>query len=154
LANAERASSRLWRGPRGSLALTARADAQQVHGKAAEITGRIAQTKQQIEEATSDYDKEKLQQRMAKLAGGVALIRVQKSLDKIEAVNEDQAIGEYGDLVDMGILDPTKVTRTARPARAGSRCTRAWRLHPASAPGSSACAATSAALRWRRIVWR
>jgi chaperonin GroEL len=53
----------------------------------------IAQIKQQIEEATSDYDKEKLQERMAKLAGGVALIRVQKSLDKLEAVNEDQAIG-------------------------------------------------------------
>jgi chaperonin GroEL len=168
------------------------------HGKAAEIKGRIAQIKQQIEEATSDYDKEKLQERMAKLAGGVAvikvgaatevemkekkarvedalhatraaveegvvpgggvaLIRVQKALDKIEAVNEDQAIGikilvrsieeplrqivanagedaavvlaevkkgkgtygynaatgEYGDLVDMGILDPTKVTRLA-----------------------------------------
>jgi len=168
------------------------------HGKAAEIKGRIAQIKQQIEEATSDYDKEKLQERMAKLAGGVAvikvgaatevemkekkarvedalhatraaveegvvpgggvaLIRVQKALDKIEAVNEDQAIGikilvraieeplrqivanagedaavvlaevkkgkgtygynaatgDYGDLVDMGILDPTKVTRLA-----------------------------------------
>ena len=168
------------------------------HGKAGEIKGRIAQIKQQIEEATSDYDKEKLQERMAKLAGGVAvikvgaateiemkekkarvedalhatraaveegvvpgggvaLIRVQKSLEKLEAVNEDQAIGikilsraieeplrqivanagedaavvladvkkgkgnygynaatsEYGDLIDMGILDPTKVTRLA-----------------------------------------
>jgi chaperonin GroEL len=167
-------------------------------GKPAEIKGRIAQIKQQIEEATSDYDKEKLQERMAKLAGGVAvikvgaateiemkekkarvedalhatraaveegvvpgggvaLIRVQKALDKLEAVNEDQATGikilaraieeplrqivanagedaavvladvrkgkgtygynaatsEYGDMVDMGILDPTKVTRLA-----------------------------------------
>ena len=44
------------------------------HGKGAEIKGRIAQIKQQIEEATSDYDKEKLQERMAKLAGGVAVI--------------------------------------------------------------------------------
>jgi chaperonin GroEL len=168
------------------------------HGKAAEIKGRIAQIKQQIEEATSDYDKEKLQERMAKLAGGVAvikvgaateiemkekkarvedalhatraaveegvvpgggvaLIRAQKALEKLEAVNEDQAIGikilvrsieeplrqivanagedaavvladvkkgkgtygynaatgEYGDMLDMGILDPTKVTRLA-----------------------------------------
>jgi len=168
------------------------------HGKAAEIKGRIAQIKQQIEEATSDYDKEKLQERMAKLAGGVAvikvgaateiemkekkarvedalhatraaveegvvagggvaLIRAQRALDKLEGANEDQAIGikilmrsieeplrqivanagedaavvlaevkkgkgtygynaatgEYGDLVDMGILDPTKVTRLA-----------------------------------------
>ena len=167
-------------------------------GKPAEIKGRIAQIKQQIEEATSDYDKEKLQERMAKLSGGVAvikvgaateiemkekkarvedalhatraaveegvvpgggvaLIRAQKALDKLEGSNEDQAIGikllsraieeplrqivanagedaavvladvkkgkgtygynaatgEYGDMLDMGILDPTKVTRLA-----------------------------------------
>ncbi len=45
-------------------------------GKKAEIEGRVAQIKQQIEETTSDYDKEKLQERLAKLAGGVAVIRV------------------------------------------------------------------------------
>jgi chaperonin GroEL len=168
------------------------------HGKAAEIKGRIAQIKQQIEEATSDYDKEKLQERMAKLSGGVAvikvgaateiemkekkarvedalhatraaveegvvpgggvaLIRAQRALEKLEGSNEDQAIGikilsrsieeplrqivanagedaavvlaevkkgkgtfgynaatgVYGDMLDMGILDPTKVTRLA-----------------------------------------
>ncbi len=168
------------------------------HGKAGEIKARIAQIKQQIEEATSDYDKEKLQERMAKLSGGVAvikvgaatevemkekkarvedalhatraaveegvvpgggvaLIRAQKALDKLTGANEDQAIGikilaraieeplrqivanagedaavvlakvkdgkgtygynaatgEYGDMLDMGILDPTKVTRLA-----------------------------------------
>jgi chaperonin GroEL len=167
-------------------------------GKGADIKSRIAQIKQQVEEATSDYDKEKLQERVAKLSGGVAvikvgaatevemkekkarvedalhatraaveegvvpgggvaLIRVQKTLDKLEALNDDQAIGikilsrsieeplrqivanagedaavvlaevkkgkgtygynaatgEYGDMVDMGILDPTKVTRLA-----------------------------------------
>ncbi len=168
------------------------------HGKAGEIKGRIAQIKQQIEEATSDYDKEKLQERMAKLSGGVAvikvgaateiemkekkarvedalhatraaveegvvpgggvaLIRAQKAIEKLETSNEDQAIGvrilvraieeplrqivanagedaavvladvrkgkgaygynaatgEYGDMLDMGVLDPTKVTRLA-----------------------------------------
>ena len=168
------------------------------HGKAGEIKARIAQIKQQIEEATSDYDKEKLQERMAKLSGGVAvikvgaateiemkekkarvedalhatraaveegvvpgggvaLIRAQKALEKLEGSNEDQAIGikllsraieeplrqivanagedaavvladvkkgkgtygynaatgTYGDMLDMGILDPTKVTRLA-----------------------------------------
>jgi chaperonin GroEL len=168
------------------------------HGKAGEIKARIAQIKQQIEEATSDYDKEKLQERMAKLSGGVAvikvgaateiemkekkarvedalhatraaveegvvagggvaLIRVQKALEKLEGANEDQVIGikilarsieeplrqivsnagedaavvladvkkgkgtygynaatgEYGDMLEMGILDPTKVTRLA-----------------------------------------
>jgi chaperonin GroEL len=168
------------------------------HGKAGEIKGRIAQIKQQIEEATSDYDKEKLQERMAKLSGGVAvikvgaateiemkekkarvedalhatraaveegvvpgggvaLIRAQKAVEKLEGSNEDQTIGvrilvraieeplrqivsnagedaavvladvkkgkgtygynaatgEYGDMLDMGILDPTKVARLA-----------------------------------------
>ena len=168
------------------------------HGKAGEIKARIAQIKQQIEEATSDYDKEKLQERMAKLSGGVAvikvgaateiemkekkarvedalhatraaveegvvagggvaLIRAQKALEKLVGANEDQAIGikilsrsieeplrqivanagedaavvladvkkgkgtygynaapdEYGDMLEMGILDPTKVTRLA-----------------------------------------
>ncbi|MBK6454224.1 MAG: chaperonin GroEL [Proteobacteria bacterium] len=168
------------------------------HGKAGDIKGRIAQIKQQIEEATSDYDKEKLQERMAKLSGGVAvikvgaateiemkekkarvedalhatraaveegvvpgggvaLIRAQKALSNLQGSNEDQAIGikilsrsieeplrqivanagedaavvlakvkegkgtygynaatgVYGDMLDMGILDPTKVTRLA-----------------------------------------
>jgi chaperonin GroEL len=168
------------------------------HGKTAEIKSRISQIKQQIEEATSDYDKEKLQERMAKLSGGVAvikvgaateiemkekkarvedalhatraaveegvvagggvaLIRAQKAIEKLEGANEDQAIGikilvrsieeplrqivanagedaavvlaevkkgkgtygynaatgEYGDMLEMGILDPTKVTRLA-----------------------------------------
>ena len=45
-------------------------------GKKADIEARIAQIKSQIEETTSDYDKEKLQERLAKLAGGVAVIRV------------------------------------------------------------------------------
>jgi len=46
------------------------------HGKKEDIKGRIAQIKQQIEETTSDYDREKLQERLAKLAGGVAIIKV------------------------------------------------------------------------------
>ena len=167
-------------------------------GKAGDIKGRIAQIKQQIEEATSDYDKEKLQERQAKLSGGVAvikvgaateiemkekkarvedalhatraaveegvvagggvaLIRAQKALANLTGANEDQAIGikllsraveeplrqivanagedaavvladvkkgkgtygynaatgDYGDMLEMGILDPTKVTRLA-----------------------------------------
>ena len=45
-------------------------------GKQAEIKARVSQIKQQIKEATSDYDKEKLQERLAKLSGGVAVIRV------------------------------------------------------------------------------
>jgi chaperonin GroEL len=45
-------------------------------GKRSQITGRIATMKKQIEETTSDYDREKLQERLAKLAGGVAVIRI------------------------------------------------------------------------------
>jgi len=167
-------------------------------GKPTEIKGRIEQIRRQIEEATSDYDKEKLQERVAKLSGGVAvikvgaatevemkekkarledalhatraaveegvvpgggvaLVRAQKALEKLSGANEDQNVGikilsrtleeplrqivenagedgsvvlskvregkgshgynaatsEYGDLIDMGILDPTKVTRLA-----------------------------------------
>ncbi len=167
-------------------------------GESKNIEARIKQIKAQIEETSSDYDKEKLQERVAKLAGGVAVIKVGasteiemkekkarvedalhatraaveegvvpgggvaliRSLDaikKIKGDNEDQnhgiliakrameaplreivanageepsvvlnkvaagkgnfgynaANGEYGDMIEFGILDPTKVTRTA-----------------------------------------
>jgi chaperonin GroEL len=167
-------------------------------GKPADIKGRIEQIRAQIEEATSDYDREKLQERVAKLSGGVAvikvgaatevemkekkarvedalhatraaveegvvpgggvaLVRVQKAIEKLTGANDDQTVGikilsraieeplrqivqnagedgavvlakvregkgsygynaatgEYGDMIDMGILDPTKVTRLA-----------------------------------------
>src|SRR5262252_6235129 len=103
-------------------------------GNKKDIEGRVKQIRVQIDEATSDYDKEKLQERVAKLAGGVALIKVgaatevemkekkarvedalhatraaveegvvpgggvaliraQKSLDKLEGANEDQTVG-------------------------------------------------------------
>ena len=167
-------------------------------GTAKDIKARVEQIRTQIEAATSDYDIEKLQERSAKLAGGVAvikvgaatememkekkarvedalhatraaveegvvpgggvaLIRVCAAVDKVEGDNHDQnvgvaiarramedplrqivsnageeasvvlanvavkkgnygynaATGEYGDMIKMGILDPTKVTRTA-----------------------------------------
>jgi chaperonin GroEL len=167
-------------------------------GKASEIKGRVESIRQQIEEATSDYDKEKLQERVAKLSGGVAvikvgaateiemkekkarvedalhatraaveegvvpgggvaLVRAQKALLNLQGANEDQTIGikilarsieeplrqivenagedaavilnrvkegkgsfgynaatgEFGDMIEAGILDPTKVTRLA-----------------------------------------
>jgi chaperonin GroEL len=167
-------------------------------GKASEIKARIESIRQQVEEATSDYDKEKLQERIAKLSGGVAvikvgaateiemkekkarvedalhatraaveegvvpgggvaLIRAQRAIEKLEGENEDQTVGirilaraieeplrqivdnagedaavvlnavkagkgaygynagtgEYGDMLEEGILDPAKVTRLA-----------------------------------------
>jgi chaperonin GroEL len=144
------------------------------HGEAKAIKARIDQIKAQVEETSSDYDREKLQERVAKLAGGVAvikvgaatevvpgggvaLIRALDAIKKLKGDNEDQnhgiliakrameaplreivsnageepsvvlnkvagskgnhgynaANGEYGDMVEFGILDPTKVTRTA-----------------------------------------
>jgi chaperonin GroEL len=167
-------------------------------GKNQDIQGRVAQIRRQIDETTSDYDREKLQERLAKLAGGVAvinvgaatetemkekkarvedalhatraaveegivagggvaLLRAQKSLDNIKNLERDEKIGvqivrraieeptrqladnggaegalvveevkkrkgnegydvatgEYTDLVKAGIVDPTKVTRSA-----------------------------------------
>ena len=167
-------------------------------GEEGAIQGRVAQIRKQIEEATSDYDREKLQERVAKLAGGVAvikvgaatevemkekkarvddalhatraaveegvvagggvaLVRVAAKLAGLTAQNEDQNVGikvalrameaplrqivsnageepsvvankvkagegnygynaateEYGNMIDFGILDPTKVTRSA-----------------------------------------
>jgi chaperonin GroEL len=160
-------------------------------GKKKDIEGRIAQIKAEIEETTSDYDREKLQERLAKLAGGVAVIRVGgatevevkerkdrvddamhatraavevallrsiKALGRLKTENEDQKTGidivrkalstparqiavnagedgsivvgkisdnntytygydaqegQYGELVSKGIIDPTKVVRTA-----------------------------------------
>jgi chaperonin GroEL len=167
-------------------------------GDASDIKARIESIRQQAEEATSDYDKEKLQERVAKLSGGVALIKVgaateiemkekkarvedalhatraaveegvvpgggvaliraQKAIEKLEGANEDQTVGirilsrsieeplrqivenagedaavvlnavkagngaygynaglgEYGDMLEQGILDPAKVTRLA-----------------------------------------
>ncbi len=173
-------------------------------GDQAAIEARVNQIRVQIEDTSSDYDREKLQERVAKLAGGVAvikvgagsevemkekkarvedalhstraaveegvvpgggtaLIRALESLEKLAGDNEDQnvgisiakraleaplrqiasnageessvvvaavrdgkgshgfnaATGEYGDMIEMGILDPAKVTRTALQA-AGS----------------------------------
>ena len=74
-------------------------------GKKGEIQGRVAQIKQQIEETSSDYDREKLQERLAKLAGGVAVIRVggatevevKEKKDRVDdALNATRAAVEEG----------------------------------------------------------
>ncbi|CAM5473956.1 chaperonin GroEL [Aquamicrobium terrae] len=76
-------------------------------GKKAEIQGRIAQIKAQIEETTSDYDREKLQERLAKLAGGVAVIRVGGSTEvevKEKKDRVDDAMHATRAAVEEGIL--------------------------------------------------
>src|SRR3990170_1703654 len=89
-------------------------------GKKAEIEGRIRQIKAQVDETTGEYDREKLQERLAKLAGGVGVIRVgaatEAEMKNKKALVEDALHAtrlEYCDLVEAGILDPTKVARVA-----------------------------------------
>ncbi len=81
-------------------------------GKKKEIEGRINQIKAQIEETTSDYDKEKLQERLAKLAGGVAIIRVggatevevKEKKDRVDdALNATRAAVEEGIVPGGGV---------------------------------------------------
>src|SRR6202022_4055917 len=81
-------------------------------GKKKEIEARIGQIKQQVEETTSDYDKEKLQERLAKLAGGVAVIRVggasevevKERKDRVDdALNATRAAVEEGVVPGGGV---------------------------------------------------
>jgi chaperonin GroEL len=81
-------------------------------GKKADIAGRISQIKAQIEETTSDYDKEKLQERLAKLAGGVAVIKVggatevevKERKDRVDdALNATRAAVEEGVVAGGGV---------------------------------------------------
>jgi chaperonin GroEL len=76
-------------------------------GKKADIAGRVGQIKAQIEETTSDYDKEKLQERLAKLAGGVAVIKVGGSTEievKERKDRVDDALNATRAAVEEGIV--------------------------------------------------
>src|SRR6185312_15985340 len=81
-------------------------------GQKSDIEGRVAQIKSQIEETTSDYDKEKLQERLAKLAGGVAVIKVggatevevKEKKDRVDdALNATRAAVEEGIVAGGGV---------------------------------------------------
>ncbi|MBN9468227.1 MAG: chaperonin GroEL [Bosea sp.] len=96
-------------------------------GSKIEIEGRVAQIKAQIEETTSDYDREKLQERLAKLAGGVAVIRVggatevevKEKKDRVDdALNATRAAVEEGILPGGGIalLRAVKALEGLKPA--------------------------------------
>jgi chaperonin GroEL len=95
-------------------------------GKKKDIEARVAQIKQQIEETTSDYDKEKLQERLAKLAGGVAVIRVggateievKERKDRVDdAMHATRAAVEEGILPGGGValLRATEALKRLRP---------------------------------------
>jgi chaperonin GroEL len=115
-------------------------------GSKKDIQGRIAQIKAQIEETTSDYDKEKLQERLAKLAGGVAVIRVggatevevKEKKDRVDdALNATRAAVEEGILPGGGVplLRAAKALERVKPAnddqRTGVEIVRKAIQHPA-----------------------
>ena len=119
-------------------------------GKKKDIEGRVAQIKAQIEETTSDYDREKLQERLAKLAGGVAVIRVggatevevKEKKDRVEdALNATRAAVEEGVVPGGGVAllrarsqsaNCTTTIPTSRPASIS--CSRPWRRRSAKSP--------------------
>ena len=109
-------------------------DTTNVHGagKKADIEGRIAQIKAEIEETTSDYDKEKLQERLAKLAGGVAVIRVggatevevKERKDRVDdAMHATRAAVEEGILPGGGValLRSAEALKRLRPENEDQR---------------------------------
>src|ERR1700756_1663476 len=101
-------------------------------GKKKDIEARVAQIKAQIEETTSDYDREKLQERLAKLAGGVAIIRVggatevevKEKKDRVEdALNATRAAVEEGIVPGGGValLRAKKALDSVRTANADQK---------------------------------
>src|ERR1700678_3229933 len=97
-------------------------------GKKSDIEGRISQIKAQIEETTSDYDKEKLQERLAKLAGGVAVIRVggatevevKERKDRVDdAMHATRAAVEEGILPGGGVA-LLRATEALKKVRTGN----------------------------------
>ena len=88
-------------------------------GNKTDIEGRISQIKKQIEDTTSDYDKEKLQERLAKLAGGVAVVRVGGSTEvevKEKKDRVDDALNATRAAVEEGIVPGGGVVRRALQA--------------------------------------
>jgi len=126
-------------------------------GKKAEIQGRVAQIKQQIEETTSDYDREKLQERLAKLAGGVAVIRVggateievKEKKDRVDdALNATRAAVEEGIVAGGGVAllrasSVIKVTGANADQAAGINIVRRALQAPARQIASNAGAEAS-----------
>ena len=112
-------------------------------GKKADIEARVDQIKAQIEETTSDYDKEKLQERLAKLAGGVAVIKVggateievKEKKDRVEdALNATRAAVEEGIVPAGGVALFAPRRQAARPPHDQKRTGR--HQHPAQGAGS------------------
>ena len=107
-------------------------------GKKADIEGRIKQIRVQVEETTSDYDREKLQERLAKLVGGVAVIRVGAATE-VEMKESSSRAGPRIRRSDANSVFPS--------ARRTATFTRCWRISTRSrrAPRSSTAVPSSSA---------
>ena len=117
------------------------------HGEKSEIEGRVAQIRSQIEDTTSDYDKEKLQERLAKLAGGVAVIRVggasevevKERKDRVEdALNATRAAVQEGVVVGGGVALIQALEEARRPRGQELRPDRGHRDRSQGAAGAAA----------------
>ena len=124
-------------------------------GKKKEIAARVAQIRQQIEETSSDYDREKLQERVAKLAGGVAVIRVggmtevevKERKDRVDdALNATRAAVQEGIVVGGGVA----LVQAGKKLEAGRRERRPERRYRHRAQGAGSSAASDRRERRRR----
>jgi len=122
-------------------------------GRKSEIDARCAQIRKQIEETTSDYDKEKLQERLAKLSGGVAVVRVggateievKERKDRVDdAVHATRAAVEEGIVAGGGValLYAGRALRDLVPANDDQRTGIEIVRRALSAPGSTRCASS------------
>ena len=130
------------------------------HGEKAEIEARVSQIRGQIEETTSDYDEEKLQERLAKLAGGVAIIRVggasevevKERKDRVDdALNATRAAVQEGIVVGGGVA---LVQASKKLAGLTVRQSRPDRRHRDRAQGATGSAASDRRERRRRRFGR
>ena len=135
-------------------------------GEKDDIEARIGQIKAQIEETTSDYDKEKLQERLAKLAGGVAVIRVGGSTEvevKEKKDRVDDALNATRAAVEEGIVPGGGIALLSAKARLqGSRATTPTRRPASPSSGApsrprsvrSSRTPASKARSWSARCWR
>ena len=145
-------------------------------GKNADIQGRVTQIRRQIEETTSDYDREKLQERLAKLAGGVAVINVgaatetemkEKKARVEDALHATRAAVEEGIVPGGGVallraqkaLDNVKTSKATRRSAcrscaAPSKSRRVTLADNAGAEGALIVAGSQEAQRQRRLQRR
>ena len=131
------------------------------NGAAADIEARVKQVRVQIEEATSDYDREKLQERVAKLAGGVAVIKVGAATEvemKEKKARVEDALHATRAAVEEGIVAGGAAWPCCAPARRSARSrvttpTRTLASRSCCALSNSRCARSSTTPAMSRAWW-